>query len=337
MLEGVLRGYNWIKYDTTEAFVGGQFVKDPVTNHRVPLPGSKTNRIKINTFGFRGPELANPKPSGTIRIVFLGGSTTFCTEVKSNDHTWPDLVTKKLREANHGINFDYINAAVPGYTTEHSLVTLRHRVAQYHPDIIVIYHSTNDLASITRKFAKLQGVYQDTSPNWLSRNSRLWMYLNTNASIYFAKRDELENRNRLKFDSHEAGEVFRGRLIRLVAESEKVSSFVVLVTFAHRVGPYHESVVGGSFSPDVALQNMPYMRIADLEAAYREFNNVIEEVARKRNVVLISNEATIFPSDKNFTDSFHFSDNGSRLMANRVTSGIVHSEKIRALVKQVRK
>ena len=336
VLEGALRSYHWIRYGTTEAFVGGQFVKDPATNLRVPVPGSQTNRIEINAFGFRGPDLETPKSSRTIRIAFLGGSTTFCTEVTSNSHTWPDLVMKNLREAEPGIHVDYINAAVPGYTTENSLLALRHRVAQHRPDIVIIYHSSNDLASITRKFAKEQGVYQESTPNWLSRHSRLWVHLSTLASIYFARMDESQDRNRLNFDYQQAGEVFRGRLTRLVDESQKVASLVVLATFAHRVGPYQEGDVGGSFSPDVALQNMPYMRIADLVAGYGEFNRVIQEVARARNVVLIGDENFISPSDKNFTDSFHFSDNGSRLMATRVASEIIKSEKFRVLVEKTK-
>ena len=255
----------------------------------------------------------------------------------SNSHTWPDLVTKNLQKTVPRIRFDYINAAVPGYTTENSLLTLRHRVARHRPDLVVIYHSTNNMASITRKFAKAQGIYNDSFTNWLFQDSHLWRYLSTIVSIYLASMDESENRKLLNFDFREASKIFRDHLMRLVVESEKIASLVVLVKFSHRVGPYRGGGVKGSFSPDIALQNMPYMRIQDLVVGYREFNHVIEDVARVRNLVLIGKEDSILPSNKNFTDSFHFSDTGSRLMADRVTAGITESARFQALVKQIGK
>ena len=77
VLEGALRSYSLIKFGTIEPYAGGSFVRDPVTGLRVPVSGSKTDRIEINNFGFRGPDLVTPKPSRTIRIAFLGDQQRF--------------------------------------------------------------------------------------------------------------------------------------------------------------------------------------------------------------------------------------------------------------------
>ena len=100
-----------------------------------------------NSFGFRSPEITVAKPPGHVRIAFLGGSTTYCAEVSSNEMTWPHLVWKALHERWPDLDLDYINAGVPGYTTRALLPALEKRVARFNPDIIVIYEATNDLSA----------------------------------------------------------------------------------------------------------------------------------------------------------------------------------------------
>ena len=120
--------------------------------------------IEINSLGFRGPEIAVPKPAGVLRIAFLGASTTFCAEVCSDRAAWPHLVIENLKTVSPGQSFDYINAGVPGYLASTSMQNLVHRVAPLEPDIIVIYHATNDLAAETRKLAIEQGLYVPGDP-----------------------------------------------------------------------------------------------------------------------------------------------------------------------------
>ncbi len=75
------------------------------------------------------------KPADTLRIAFVGASTTFSAEVSSNDMTWPHLVTEAIQGQYPDVSIDYVNAAVPGYTVKSSLINFRRRVAPLHPDI----------------------------------------------------------------------------------------------------------------------------------------------------------------------------------------------------------
>jgi GDSL-like Lipase/Acylhydrolase family len=131
---------------------------DPATGLRIPVPNGHFGPIHINSFGFRGPAIAQEKPPGGLRIAFLGGSTTFCGEVSSEAMTWPALVQKALRERWPGLSIDYINAGVPGYTIRSLLPALEKRVAQFKPDIIVIYEAINDLSANSYDLAHEQGV-----------------------------------------------------------------------------------------------------------------------------------------------------------------------------------
>ncbi|HMI30853.1 MAG TPA: hypothetical protein VK527_03870, partial [Candidatus Limnocylindrales bacterium] len=113
-LEGAVRVRQRLQYGTStgEAF---QLVADPATGLFIPKPGQDTGKIRINREGFRSPEISRLKPLGTVRLAFLGGSTTFCAEVTGNDETWPALVSRGLGERYPGVKFDYVNAGVPGY------------------------------------------------------------------------------------------------------------------------------------------------------------------------------------------------------------------------------
>ena len=66
--------------------------------------------FNVNSHGFRGPEVALHKPPGELRIMVVGGSTTFDTQVSADSMTWPARlghwlrvlhpdVIEKLREA----------------------------------------------------------------------------------------------------------------------------------------------------------------------------------------------------------------------------------------------
>jgi hypothetical protein len=73
--EGAVRVRQLVKYGSA-AMQEDHWVDDPKTQLRIPVAGFSSGRVSINSLGFRGPEIAVPKPPGTVRIAFLGASTT---------------------------------------------------------------------------------------------------------------------------------------------------------------------------------------------------------------------------------------------------------------------
>ena len=72
--------------------------------------------FSINFLGFQGRKISKRKPDQYLRIVTLGGSTTFGIGSSENKYTYPSLLENKLNE-NHeipNITFEVINAGVPG-------------------------------------------------------------------------------------------------------------------------------------------------------------------------------------------------------------------------------
>lgn len=97
-----------------------------------------------NRLGYRGPEVAIPKPAGVFRIVAMGGSTTYSTGTTA-DESYPALLQKILREEYGYTNVEVINAGVIGYTSWEILAAFEFRVLELEPDMLILYEAVNDL------------------------------------------------------------------------------------------------------------------------------------------------------------------------------------------------
>ena len=115
LAEGAVRLRANMKHGTTSLSVAALYHTDEALGLRVLTPGAKLKFDSINKQGFRGPDIVSPKPHGTIRLAFIGASTTFCAEVYELDQTWPHLITQALKQRFPGVRFDYVNAAVSGW------------------------------------------------------------------------------------------------------------------------------------------------------------------------------------------------------------------------------
>lgn len=107
--------------------------------------GSDTK--SINQFGFIStPEITLNKPQNTIRIVFLGGSSTAGTgKTLADKDTWPWQVIEHVRENYSQKNIEFINGALGGYSSFESYGRLWSQIRFFEPDIIVMMHGWNDL------------------------------------------------------------------------------------------------------------------------------------------------------------------------------------------------
>jgi lysophospholipase L1-like esterase len=335
LAEGAFRVRQNIRYGTAET-VDELYAVDATTGLRVPIPGTHFGgRLTINHLGFRGPEIAVPKPPGTVRIAFLGASTTFCMEVSSDEKVWPDLVTKRLEVGFPARRFDYVNGGVPGYGVQSSLSNLRRRVEPLDPDIIVIYEGLNDLSGELQDLAMAAGLIKDTKwsreNSWLARHSLLWGLAEKNFRVLKTQRDAREKLGRLTVETSSIGSRFRKDLDALVAESKKAAKIVAVASIATqlREDQTKQQQMRAAF---FALYYVPFMTPDALIASYARYNAIIAEIARKYDVLLIAGEETIPGDSAHFTDTIHFSDAGSELMAARVASTIMADSRTRLLL-----
>jgi hypothetical protein len=110
--------------------------------------------IKINSVGLRDREHTKVKPANTIRLAILGDSYAEANQVSIQDTFWA-VLERNLAKCPFlsGREVEVINFGVSGYGTAQELMTLRHKVWDYSPDIVVLAFLTgNDVTDNFRAF-----------------------------------------------------------------------------------------------------------------------------------------------------------------------------------------
>jgi lysophospholipase L1-like esterase len=103
----------------------------------------RDGRKPYNTHGFRMPEWPGRKDGKTLRIVALGGSTTYGMFATHGKDVWPAMVEKALKNE-FPFPIEVYNLGVPGYTTNELLGVLSMLVPELEPDIVLIHCGAND-------------------------------------------------------------------------------------------------------------------------------------------------------------------------------------------------
>ena len=97
-----------------------------------------------NAMGFRGPEVANPRPAGTYRIVLSGGSSTHGWGVH-DDETIDWYMREILRRRYPDRAFEVVNLAFDGYDAYQVFERLRSEWHWLNPDAVIVNTGVNDV------------------------------------------------------------------------------------------------------------------------------------------------------------------------------------------------
>lgn len=310
------------------------FATDPATGLEIPVPLRDTGAIRIDSRGFRNPEIEVPKPARRVRLAFLGGSTTYCAEVSSNAATWPALVARDLAARHPQVSFDYVNAGVPGYKVVDLQATLEARVAPLAPDVIVVYEATNDLTKDTRTLAQAQGVYVEHADrdHWLAEISLLWHVLEKNVLVRTRAQEAQGTGGRLALDVPAIAGPFQTRLESLLAASKSRARVVAVATFAQRLRQA-QTPQERAAACVTHFYYMPYMSEEALFLGFDGYNAAIRAAAHSSGALLVEGEDAIPGDAAHFADSVHFTDAGSKLQADRVARALEASSAFQELVR----
>jgi lysophospholipase L1-like esterase len=158
LLEGVARVGAWLYYGRNPYYLFYGFrswTSDTGEGHSEKLdgyfkfPASQTIRHglpepgRINNLGFRGPDFAAAKPSGTFRIVCMGGSSTFGYTDADAD-TYPARLQGLFDAAPTRRRVEVINGGIPHFNTNHLVAMLESEALSWSPDALTLYCAYND-------------------------------------------------------------------------------------------------------------------------------------------------------------------------------------------------
>jgi lysophospholipase L1-like esterase len=289
------------------------------------LAGASTH-VKINSHGFRGPEIESVKPPGTFRVACLGASTTFGTYSSSNEAAWPAQLQSQLSETFSHFDVEVINAGVPGYTVTQSAINFKERVLPLQPDLVVIYHAPNDISYEQRRCSEskaqsAQAVEPMFLVKWLSKNSLLFEKVAKNVQVRRNVGDETKRSNHLPTS---ASESFRERIEALVDDCRTHRIPVVLCTAATQFRADQPEATQRK-AAETALYYNENLSVQGLIRAYRSFNATIQAVAADGNLPCADVFAAVPGESKYFGDSIHFTDLGERIVAGCVHDAIAES------------
>jgi hypothetical protein len=108
--------------------------------------------VRINSDGLRDREHDHAKPDDTIRVAILGDSYAEARSVALEDTFW-SVLERALQEcqSRQAKNVEVINFGVTDYGTAQELLTLRHQVWKYAPDVVVLaFFPGNDIRNNSR-------------------------------------------------------------------------------------------------------------------------------------------------------------------------------------------
>lgn len=108
--------------------------------------------IKINSHGLRDREYGRDKPPGAFRVAVLGDSFAEALQVAHSATFWSVLEKKLGRCPAMGERpVEVINFGISGHGTGQELLTLRHHVWQFDPDLVLLaFYTGNDIRNNSR-------------------------------------------------------------------------------------------------------------------------------------------------------------------------------------------
>ncbi|RMH54995.1 MAG: SGNH/GDSL hydrolase family protein [Candidatus Hydrogenedentota bacterium] len=323
-----------------------QVLPDSLLGYRL-RPGRKGAGITINRLGMRGREVSLRKPQGVLRIIAMGGSTTFGVGVKDNE-TYPFYLEKKLREA--GLSVQVLNAGVQGYHSYHHLLRLS-ELFKLEPDMILLYTGWNDFGvrlvlgdKWRPNTTRGSGVLFDpaTRPFWQRVALRFSTYsalLNHAKSLVvkfrWRKSHSVAERKSIAYiEDTRVLENYRRNMEEIVTRIQNFGANAVLasqVFILRTSSSSSDSRALARTAPDL------YRRDARYWAAYArwrdEMNQTVKDVAKGKNAVFLDcasdfEEYDVRDRAQLFQDMIHLTPTGYERLAESMARRLLQNESL---------
>lgn len=263
------------------------------------------NYVRINSDGLRDREHAKSKPAGTLRIAVIGDSYAEALQVPMENAFWA-VLEQKLRQCGRfsGQQIEVINFGVSGYGTAQELITLRTKVWDYSPDIVLLAVCTgNDITDNSRALKKAN------IPYFVYRDENLSLDNSFQDSRTFRLQNSALNRagmwlrDRLRFVQaiHEAQLVIKTYIAQRRARTGAAATTAPTATASDKTAANQRDA---SRSEELGLDNLIYSEPTDpawidawrvTEALMTAMNDEVKSRGAKFLVVTLSNGVQVHP------------------------------------------
>ena len=273
--------------------------------------------VHINSHGFRAPEYAVNKPSGTYRIVTLGASSTFGYG-SSDDQTYPQHLQRELAMRCPKRAVEVINLGIPHLDAEQISALFVYEGLPLKPDMVTFYEGGNDAVG---------GAWR--APVVRSLPRRFATFLREH-SLLVHLASQLRTKSEL-LDEASVAAFVKGKPERFVASLEQIrivaseqGSTLVVITQQANAGRYD----GVGYEDEVNLIRAELARgkaVNSGEAAlvaHQQIMNSLRGWARGQNVLLIDGIGALDSHRAMMTSWVHLSGKANGILAKAIADGI---------------
>ena len=269
-----------------------------------------------NSQGFRAPEWKT-KDRGAIRIVAVGGSTTYGIFSQDGSNIWPAFLERRLNSAGAPA-VEIINLGVTGYTLFEIMGVMAMIVPDLEPDIVLINVGANDAFSAcypeeggrdntffrfswnVRQLPEFAAVgmrksYTLRVLGYLMMSLNAYLPGDLMTAMQYPHPDDRES---LRNAANASGKYFRRNLKTVVSLAKSIGATTVL--FTQPLNPAWETV------------ELPFYRGAI--DAHKRNNEIIRDVGTESGVAVVDIYAGMHVREF-FVDAIHANIRGEELQA----------------------
>ncbi len=284
------------------------------------------------------PPLFNPaeEHKSSVRIVFLGGSTTAWGN--SAGEQWTTSVEKKLTEDSRNGPIKTYNQGREWYTSLHSLINYETNVRPHKPEVLVFMHGINDLMHNADFSYLSNGSYRGDYGNYLGpainiiKRKSFFAVLSSN----FRKVWNASPRTTITPETFVGIDAFKRNVNTILDLAKLDGTRVVLVTEPSIYRPVmeeNERKTLEMLNTEAIGEHMQW----SLQGAVNgmaAYNSALKEIAAARKIALIDLDAKLPKSLEYFIDDVHYADKGFLRVTEVMTD---FASPIREMVKELNK
>jgi len=284
-----------------------------------------------NPLGFRG----EPPPKDfaqTLTILTVGGSTTECLHI-SDGKTWPDLLADRLKRKFKP--FWLNNAGLDGHSTFGHLVLLQDYLIPLKPKVVLFFVGANDrnledYSPLDRKSLKKPAAgFWRSLTDTLADHSEVANYAVNLLRYYRAKEAGLVHANidfaglkTIDLTAEQVQAILEMHQSRYLKPYEQRLQKLIDVARQHGIEPVFitQPMIYGAGIDPVSGADLGRVDIGGINGKtsweiMTLYNEVLKQVARQNEVLLIDLAAAMPKNSRYFYDTFHFTNEGCHLAA----------------------
>jgi lysophospholipase L1-like esterase len=312
----------------------------------VTRPGYRSSVNRHDARGFRGEDVAVPKPPGVFRIALVGASTTYDSDVLDYRKSYPYRLQQLLAARQRG-PIEVVNAGVHAYSSWEHLMNLQFRVLDTQPDLVVFYEALADVNNrLVYPYEAYRGdnsgsrePFSEAQESWIDRHCvgirilrtlKGWRHAVGGRALRRTFEDVPTNYAD-EFEAQKLAGTYPSGIFRRVSAADML---------AHNPPVYYERHLRAmaaicrefgirfammTFAVSPEFTEAPRVTSPEYAAAIREHNQVLLRVCEEDRLACHDHAAEM-PSDRRYwTDGRHTTEAGAELRAQLVARWLLGS------------